>query len=110
MVNTTKTKQQGGAGSTGGKSLTMSEFEQLCDDPARDLPGGTNMRAVLALVPERGFFLSAQDGDEMYQVTDDAGKPMKFRTIEGALAALQNISGLSPDIGVYQDFTSGSRH
>lgn len=91
-------------------SLSLSRLEELCDDPARDLPGGANVRAVLTLEPEVGFFLSAQDGDQVYLITDEAGRRTKFRTIELALAKLQNLSGLSPDIGLLQAPARRSHH
>lgn len=83
--------------------MTFTQFEEPCDDPARDLlPGGRNVRAILTFEPDRGFVLSAQDGGQVYQITDKTGQPMEFRAIEIALARLRNVSGLSPDIGLLQ--------
>ncbi len=80
------------------KSLKLAEFEAMCDDPARDAPGGVNMQAVLIFVPERGFFLSAQDGQERLVVTDSEGKQIRFRTIEGAMSVLRGMHGLAGEI------------
>ena len=84
------------------RSMSLAHLAQLCDDPARDLPGGVDVRAVLTLEPEEGFFLSARDGDTVYLITDDHGRRTKFRTIELALTVLHNVSGLSPDISLLQ--------
>lgn len=84
------------------RSLSLKQLMLLCDDPERDLPGGVNVRAVLTLDQEEGFYLSAQDGDKVYLITDDHGRRTKFRTVEVALSVLQNVSGLSPDIGLFQ--------
>ena len=95
---------------TNPKSLSLAEFEELCDDPARDMPGGVNVRAVLMLDPEEGFYLSAHDGEKTYLIDEPSGKRIKFRTIESALALLQNISGLSPDIGLLQASPARKQH
>lgn len=84
------------------KGLSVPQLQELCDDPERDEPGGENVRAVLTLEPEEGFFLSAQDGKMLYLITDTAGKRKRFRTIESALSLLQDIGGLHPDIGLLQ--------
>jgi hypothetical protein len=84
------------------RALTLAELEALCDDPARDQPGGANVRAILTFVPEKGFFLSAQDGGRTHVVTDDAGKQIRFRTIEGAMSVVRNMAGLSEEIGLVQ--------
>ena len=54
------------------RSLSFAHLAQLCDDPARDLPGGVDVRAVLTLEPEEGFFLSARDGDTVEIFTSKA--------------------------------------
>ena len=90
--------------------MSLAELEDLCDDPARDLPGGTNVRAVLTLDPDEGFYLAAQDGDRIYLITDSDGRRARFRTIEIALATLQNLSGLNPDIGLLQLARRRSHH
>jgi hypothetical protein len=90
-------------------SMSLTELEEMCDDPARDLPGGSDVRAILTLEPDEGFFLSARDGEAVYVITDNKGKRMKFRTIEIALGILQNVSGLSPDISLLQT-NSRRRH
>lgn len=109
MTGTTRTKPQGPE--TGdGNGITLGQLEQLCDDPARDLPGGVNMRAILSYEADKGFFLSAQDAEAVYQVTDDEGKQVRFRTIEAALAVLQEVSGLSPDIGLCHAGSGRQRH
>jgi hypothetical protein len=94
------------AGSSNPRSMSLSELEELCDDPARDLPGGVNVRAVLTLEPEEGFFLAALDRDSVYLITNAKGGRLKFRTIEVALSVLQGVAGLSPDITLLQ---AGSR-
>lgn len=109
MPGTTRTNHQG-SGSSGGNSVTLSRLEELCDDPARDLPGGTNVRALLSYFPEQGFYLSAQDGEMVYRVTDDAGKQIRFRTIEAAIAMLQNVAGLSSDVGLFQAAQRACQH
>lgn len=88
-------------------SITLAQLRDLADDPARDLPGGVNVRALLTLEPDLGFFLSAEDGGTVYQVTDEDGERVRFRTIEAALARLQDVSGLRADIGV---FIGGKQH
>ena len=45
--------------------MTMQELEQLCDDPAREKPGGVNVRALLNFEPDIGFYLQARDGDTL---------------------------------------------
>lgn len=85
------------------QSLTFAHFEDLCDDPARDQPGGANIYAILTYVPEKGFSLSALDGDNTHEITDGVGRRIRFRTIEAAVAALQNVPGLSPEIWLWQD-------
>jgi len=87
-------------GTDGIRSITLHQLERLCDDPARDKPGGVNVRALLTFEPDTGFHLMARDGEQVYQVTDEAGEGVRFRTIEAALAVLQGVSGLSSDIGV----------
>jgi hypothetical protein len=84
------------------KAMTLSELADVCDDPARDLPGGQDVRAILTLDPDEGFFLSALDGPLIYLIVDDRGRRKKFRTVELALAVLQDLSGLNPDIGLLQ--------
>lgn len=98
------------AGATNPKAISLAELEELCDDPARDLPGGIDVRAVLTLEPEEGFYLSAQDGDSVYLIANAQGKRVRFRTIEGALAVLQSVAGLSPDIGLLQAASRRSQH
>lgn len=97
-------------GADGIRSITMQQLERVCDDPARDKPGGINVRALLTFEPETGFHLMARDGDQVYQVTDEAGDGVRFRTIEAALAVLQGVSGLSPDIGIFLGTSRGRRH
>jgi hypothetical protein len=98
------------AGSSNPQSLSLSELEELCDDPARDLPGGVNVRAVLTLEPEEGFYLAAQDGDRVYLIINPRGARLKFRTIEAALSVLQSVAGLSPDIGLLQATSRRHQH
>jgi hypothetical protein len=84
------------------EALTLTQLEALCDDPARDQPGGANVRAILTFVPEKGFFLSAKDGDATHAVNDDRGRQIRFRTIEGAMSVLQTMAGLSEEITLLQ--------
>jgi hypothetical protein len=107
MANTSETQRPERSERPPHKSITFAQLLELCDDPARDLAGGVNVRALLTLEPEQGFFLSAEDGETVYQVTDDAGIRVRFRTIEAALGRLQEVSGLRSDIGV---FIGGRRH
>lgn len=80
--------------------ISLVEFADLCDDPARDRPGRSDVRAILDLYPDVGFFLSARDGARVYQVVDVSGQQVRFRTIEGALQLLQDVHHLSADISV----------
>lgn len=82
--------------------LTLTQLEALCDDPARDQPGGANVRAILTFVPEKGFFLSAKDGHATHVVTDERSRQIRFRTIEGAMSVLQSMAGLSEEITLLQ--------
>lgn len=84
------------------KGLALSELESLCDDPARDDVGGENVRAILTLEPEDGFYLAAVDGEITYLVTDSTGRRQRWRTIEAALGVLHELDGLDPDIGLLQ--------
>lgn len=86
---------------TPARAITLAELEDLSDDPARDLPGGTDVRAVLHFDPIEGFFLSARDGDTVYIVVDDkTGKQVRYRTVEAAMNRLQDVSHLSRDISL----------
>ena len=49
----------------GTRAMTMQELEQLCDDPAREKPGGVNVRALLNFEPDIGFYLQARDRDTL---------------------------------------------
>jgi hypothetical protein len=102
MTSIAKPTPQGRrAGKRDRAALTFTQFEALCDDPARDrMPTRGNVRAVLAFDPRDGFLLSAQDGSVVHEVTEPNGEPVRFRTIEQALARLGNVSGLSPEIGL----------
>jgi hypothetical protein len=80
------------------QSLTLDELEQRCDDPARDLRGDTEIRAILAFNHEHGFSLLAQDGKALFSIRDAEGRPVQYRTIEQAIEVLQDMSGLSPDV------------
>lgn len=59
------------------------------------------MRALLRFEPESGFALLALDGEAVYQVVDDKGAQVRFRTVEDALGRLNDVHGLSPDIGLF---------
>ncbi len=74
-----KNNADGGKGH-GMRSITLQLLERLCDDPARDKPGGLNVRALLTFEPESGFHLMARDGDTIYQVNEEAGEEIRFRT------------------------------
>jgi hypothetical protein len=95
------TDGNGADGRITSQRITLPELEALCDDPSRDLPGGVDVRAVLDLYPGDGFVLVALDGETHFQVTDGAGQPLRFRTIESALQLLQDVHHLSKDIGVF---------
>lgn len=82
--------------------ITLPQLHELCDDPVRDLPGGTQVRALLCLEPDRGFYLGAQDGELLYEVVHDSGAALCFRTIEDALRSLREIHGLAREIGLFQ--------
>jgi hypothetical protein len=101
MAHTTGKSQQKGAGGVRRRTITFAQLQELCDQPSRDLPGGRDVRALLTLDTERGFFLAAQDGAEIYEVVDEHGEPMRFRTIESAIAHLNHVHGLSADIGLF---------
>jgi hypothetical protein len=93
-----------------GKPISLAELEALCDDPQRDLAGGVNVRAVLTFVSEKGFYLAAHDGNVVHQVVDGGGNPLRFRTIEAALEALQHLPGLDADIGLVHGDAMDRRH
>lgn len=78
--------------------ITLEELADLCDDPARDTPGGVEVRAILTYDAENGFFLSAQDGDRILCVQDDDERPVKYRTIEQAIEVLQDVPYLASDV------------
>jgi hypothetical protein len=101
MTSNAKQAPQGsGARKQARATLTFAQFEALCDDPARDLACGRNVRAILTYRAEQGFFLAAEDGPITHDVTEANGERVRFRTIEQAFARLCNVSGLSPDIGL----------
>lgn len=82
-------------------SITFSQLVELCDDVKRDEPGGADVRALLRFEPESGFALLALDGRTVYQVVDDKWNQVRFRTVEDALMRLNDVHGLSPDIGLF---------
>lgn len=90
--------------------LTLAQLEALSDDPARDQPGGVNVRALLTFNAEDGYFLSAKDGNTIYQVVDDAGNQVRYRTMEDAIYHLHDISGLDPEISVFAGAQRGGGH
>lgn len=77
-------------------SLTLSGLGELCDDPKRDT-SGEEVQAVLT--PHKfGFVLSARDGGLVYQVIDERGQKMMFRSIERAIDVLSDVPHLMPEI------------
>lgn len=78
-------------------SLTLDQLDELCDDPNRDSPKGTEVQAVLTYDSRNGFFLSAQDGKNAYSITENDGQPVKFRTIEQAIEVLRDMQ-VSTDV------------
>ncbi len=110
MNSTNRTKQPGRDEGPTGASITLAQLQELCDDPARDLPGGENVRAMLTFDLEAGFYLSAQDGRAMHQVIDAEGNQVRFRTIEGAMSVLQSIAGLNLDILLLQPGPQRGQH
>lgn len=80
------------------KTLSFEELERRCDDPVRDLQGGTEIQAILAFNNKRGFTLLAQDGKVLFSIRDAKGKPVQYRTVEQAIEVLRDVSGLSSDI------------
>jgi hypothetical protein len=81
-------------------TMSMEEFARICDDPARDLRAGSGVRAIVVVEPEEGFALSAVRGRRVYAIVDGEGRRRRFRTMALALAELQDVAGLSFDIGV----------
>jgi hypothetical protein len=77
-------------------SLTLSGLGELCDDPKRN----TSCEEVQAvLTPHKfGFVLSARDGGLVYQVIDERGQQMTFRSIEKAIDMLSDVPHLMPEI------------
>lgn len=71
-------------------TLTIEQLADMRDDPKRDEPGGTEIRAILTYDADNGFFLSAQDGGLVYSIRESNGDPVKFRTIEQAIEVLQD--------------------
>lgn len=91
------------------KVISFKQFEELCDDPARDIePHGLNVRAILQFEPDKGFYLYALDGQTLYQIHNDRQRPLKYRTIEAAMKSLQSVSGLSQEIGLRLPRPSGA--
>jgi hypothetical protein len=77
-------------------TLTLEELEELSDDPGRNEPGAVEVRAILTFDDETGFALSVQDGPVVYDVIDNHGRQVRFRTAELALQCLLDVSGLDP--------------
>lgn len=77
-------------------SLTISGLGELCDDPKRDT-SGEEVQAVLT--PHKfGFVLSARDGGLVYQIIDERGQQITFRSIETAIDVLADVPHLMPEI------------
>lgn len=77
-------------------SLTLTGLGELCDDPKRNT-SGEEVQAVLT--PHKfGFVLSARDGGLVYQVIDEQGQQMTFRSIEKAIDMLSDVPHLMPEI------------
>lgn len=89
-------------------SRTLDQLADLCDDPRRAEPGGTEIRAILTYDADNGFFLSAQDGDRIFSIHDKNGEPVKYRTIEQAIYGLQDVLYLCNDVRL--DISASSNH
>lgn len=90
-------------------SLTLAELSDLCDDPARDQPGGAGeVSVILTYSEECGFFLSAQDGGMLYSVREKNGDPVKYRTIEQAIEVLQDVLFIRTEVRL--DISASSRN
>lgn len=87
--------------------ITLDELADLCDDPARAQHGGVEIRAILTYDAKNGFLLSAQDGDRILCVHEDDGRHVKFRTIEQAIEALQDVVYLASDVRLDISASSG---
>lgn len=78
------------------KCLTISNLEELCDDPARN-ESGQEVQAVLS--PGRlGIALNARDGADIYMLVDEQGKQLSFSSIELALDLLSDVSHLLGEV------------
>lgn len=79
-------------------ALTLFDLERLCDDPARDI-SGQEVQAILTLA-HGGYVLSARDGQTIYPVIEDDGRPLTFFSIEGAIERLADVPYLMPQVEV----------
>jgi hypothetical protein len=78
--------------------LTIFDLERLCDDPARN-ESGQEVQAILT--PGRGgYVLSARDGQTVYPIIEDDGRPVTFRSVEGAIERLADVPYLLPQVEV----------
>ena len=79
-------------------SLTIEGLEEMCDDPARN-ESGQEVQAVLT--PNRsGYALSARDGKLTYEIIDQNGRQITFRSIDQAIDALSDVSHLLPEVAI----------
>ncbi|MFN3612589.1 hypothetical protein [Tepidimonas sp.] len=62
-----------------------------------DMPGSARIQAVLLPDDETGFALHARQDGTVHPITHN-GARVRFRTIEQALTALVDVSGLHPEI------------
>jgi hypothetical protein len=79
-------------------AITIEQLIDLCDDPKRNMPDSVEVRAILTFDEANGFFLSAQDDENVYSIRQPSGEPLKFRTIEQAIELLQDIPYLCSDV------------
>lgn len=77
-------------------SLTFAGLEELCDDPKRN-ESGQEVQAVL-MPHKSGFALSARDDELTYEIIDERGRQMTFRSIDQALDTLSDVPHLLPEI------------
>lgn len=77
-------------------SVTFAGLEELCDDPKRN---ESNQEVQAVLTPHKsGFSLSARDGELTYEIIDENGRQLTFRTVEMALDTLSDVPHLLPEI------------
>ena len=62
-----------------------------------DMPGSSRIQAVLVPDDDTGFALYARQERTVHPITH-SGARVRFRTIEQALTALVDVSGLHPEI------------